>query len=214
MEEKEKWEAEASTKWVWCQTCVTIGGCRTTAAAEGNGNTEAVFAKKPPLSSLHGFVFSTVSGPVSQMCLLSVEKKAAGRQKRDDLIRRNPGEMETGAKQETLVRSRVSPGARTHARVLPVWTVCRVGSGLWGEQWRPRHADSVWWRGPRGGAAGTSGQHQWRSQQRFRNFYRYEAALWWLMGDVYFPSCGPFLFRQKNNIDAILRNGCQVIKII
>lgn len=35
------------------------------------------------------------------MCLLSVEKKAAGRQKRDDLIRRNPGEMETGAKRET-----------------------------------------------------------------------------------------------------------------
>lgn len=31
------------------------------------------------------------------MCLFAVEKKAAARQKRDDLIRRNPGEMETGA---------------------------------------------------------------------------------------------------------------------
>lgn len=34
------------------------------------------------------------------MCLLAVEKKAAARQKRDDLIRRNPGEMQTGAKRE------------------------------------------------------------------------------------------------------------------
>lgn len=32
------------------------------------------------------------------MCLSAVEKKAAARQKRDDLVRRNPGEMQTGAK--------------------------------------------------------------------------------------------------------------------
>lgn len=32
------------------------------------------------------------------MCLLAAERKAAARQKRDDLIRRSPGEMETGAK--------------------------------------------------------------------------------------------------------------------
>lgn len=31
------------------------------------------------------------------MCVVAAEKKAAARQKRDDLIRRTPGEMETGA---------------------------------------------------------------------------------------------------------------------
>lgn len=36
----------------------------------------------------------------TNVCLLAVEKKAAARQKRDDLIRRNPGEMQTGAKRE------------------------------------------------------------------------------------------------------------------
>lgn len=33
----------------------------------------------------------------TNVCLSAVEKKAAARQKRDELIRRNPGEMQTGA---------------------------------------------------------------------------------------------------------------------
>lgn len=58
---------------------------------------ELVFANG--LSAAHGFVFSQWTS-FTNVCVLAVEKRAAARQKRDDLIRRNPGEMQTGAKPE------------------------------------------------------------------------------------------------------------------
>lgn len=56
-------------------------------------------------------VLLSVRTSFTNVCVLAAEKRAAARQKRDDLIRRNPGEMQTGAK----------PGMHTdlHAGQLP-----------------------------------------------------------------------------------------------
>lgn len=61
----------------------------------GEKNTEAVVANR----LIAQFCFSCNRwSPFTNVCLLAAERKAAARQKRDDLIRRSPGEMETGAK--------------------------------------------------------------------------------------------------------------------
>ncbi len=64
----------------------------------GNRNMEAVFANRPRMLHILSLSVQSVDRFHKCLCCLAVEKKAAVRQKRDDLVRRNPGEMETGAK--------------------------------------------------------------------------------------------------------------------
>lgn len=63
----------------------------------GNSNMEDAFANWPGVPHMFSFRMQLVHWVHKYLCCLAVEKKAAARQKRDDLVKRNPGETETGA---------------------------------------------------------------------------------------------------------------------
>lgn len=97
------------------------------------------------IDSSHSFVFSRSGEAGSRMCVfLQWRRKQLHGRREMTSLGETPGRWrqvhERCTQTCTLVSAHIHPAAHIHVCPLPA---CRFRSGLWGEQWRPRHSDPV-----------------------------------------------------------------------